>query len=919
MIEQKSYYNYWGKARTELEIDYRSGKLSDAAICRKYKISQEKLDKDVKHHRWVKIAEGERLFVGHLFPYHCLDVAAVADGWWDASSALQKLFVESTGLHPSQVKAWLLFFIGLHDYGKIDMRFQLKAPRIVEVVYPDFDPELVDIDSVAIKGYFHGTHGFSLFYYDFQSLFLWNEDDRELWSAWQPWLAAVAGHHGVIPQSPDAKNGVELDEKHQADLSVIEHDRTARMEWVSALESLFLKPAGFSIQDIPPSFNPLVAGFCSVVDWLGSNSEEGAFEFKTNQEPLDHYYRQRLSIAGKQLVESGLVSNKKSYQGVSALLPKEGGATPRQLQLLVDQLPIEQGLTLIEAPTGSGKTEIALAYAWRLLDAGLADSIIFALPTQATANAMLKRLEDIAPLLFQNQPNLVLAHGKAAFNDDFWKIKESYRARTEQGSEEAKVQCAQWLSSSRKRVFLGQIGVCTIDQVLISVLPVRHKFVRGFGVGKSILIVDEVHAYDSYMYGLLGEVLRQQQRMGGSALLLSATLPYHQRSALSKTWGGDLSEDKNEPYPLVAHINRNGVITPFTLNENELPKERIVGIEVIAKPALLADDALIEQMIQAAAQGAQVVFICNLVDVAQSLAKRLRAQSDVPVDLFHARYRFCDRQTVERDVLKKYGKGGKRESGAILIATQVVEQSLDLDFDWMITQLCPVDLLFQRLGRLHRHERPRPSGFETPRCTVLIPDDDDYGYHGLIYGNTRVLWRTAQKLLSSGGQIVFPRAYRDWIEKVYQDDAWGDEPQSVLDSYNKFCEESDASYYTARQLMKSDVEEFSDTDSNVSMLTRDGEMSLNVLPVINTARGYKLLDEKTLVQDLDAWWKDEALNLNMVSVPCSWRKFLPDAKDGLVILPLRIEGERAIGNFKGMTIIYSQGYGLEKENSDGAA
>jgi len=868
-MENKAYFKYWGKARKE----------------------------------------GDEGAPYHLLPYHCLDVAAVADEWWNSSQALQRLFVESSGLNDVQVKAWLLFFIALHDYGKLDMRFQLKASKVVEAVYPDFDPELVAIGGLEKQKYFHGPFGFSLFYFDFQPVFGWSPDD-ERWLLWEQWLAAVAGHHGVIPQHPTSAM---LLNDGLADSSIIEHDQISRKAWVTELASLFLNPAGLSLQDQPPVFNPLVAGFCSVADWLGSNSDDGGFEFQAYEQDLKAYYEQRLLIAAKLLVESGLVAAKKAYDGVASLLPKDLDVVPRQLQLLVDQLPCEQGLTLIEAPTGSGKTETALAYAWRLLDAGLADSIIFALPTQATANAMLKRLEDVAPLLFQHHANLVLAHGKSRFNDDFWKIKEHYQANTPQGEEEAKVQCAQWLSSSRKRVFLGQIGVCTIDQVLISVLPVRHKFVRGFGVGKSILIVDEVHAYDSYMYGLLGEVLRQQQLMGGSALLLSATLPYHQRASLAKTWGGDLPEIESESYPLVTHINHQSEVTPFVLHNEDLPEVRTVAVEVLAKSALLADDDLVEQMLQAAEQGAQVVFICNLVDVAQATAKRLRQQNRVDIDLFHARYRFCDRQTIERKVLEKYGKDGARKEGSILVATQVVEQSLDLDFDWMITQLCPVDLLFQRLGRLHRHNRPRPAGFEEPRCSVLIPDDDDYGYHGLIYGNTRVLWRTAQKLIRAEGKIVFPDAYREWIEKVYQEDEWGDEPEAVLKSFAEFQKDAEGAFHAARMMMRGDISEIEDSDSKVSTLTRDGEMSLNVLPVIETSKGYILLEGDTPLNDLEDWWKDEALNLNMVAVPLkSWRKFF-DVGDGLALLSLVKNGEAWQGEFKGITIRYSKVYGLEKE------
>jgi len=873
-MEDKAYFKYWGKARKE----------------------------------------GDEGVPYHLLPYHCLDVAAVADVWWEASPALRHSLVDISGLDESKLKPWVLFFIALHDYGKLDMRFQLKAPKFVEVLYVDFDPELVDIRGAEKQKYYHGPFGFSLFYFDFQSVYDWNSEDKR-WLLWGQWLAAVTGHHGVIPSNPASE--MRMNES-LADSSIIKHDQDARISWVKDLELLFLKPAGLSLQAIPPPLNPLIAGFCSVADWVGSNSDEGAFEFQASVMALDDYYQQQLSIAREQLADSGLLAVTQGYQGVASLLPKGCEAKPRQLQLLVDQLPVEQGLTLIEAPTGSGKTETALAYAWKLLDAGLADSIIFALPTQATANAMLKRLEEIAPILFQQHPNLMLAHGKSAFNDDYWQIKSRAQVTTQQGSEEAGVQCAQWLSSSRKRVFLGQIGVCTIDQVLISVLPVRHKFVRGFGIGKSVLIVDEVHAYDSYMYGLLGEVLRQQRQMGGSALLLSATLPFHQRAALAATWDGGLPEVKDDAYPLVSHMNHDGKVTPFALEDKDLPQPRTVCVTVMAKPALLPDDELIEQMLQAAEQGAQVVFICNLVDVAQATAKQLRQHKCVPVDLFHARYRFCDRQAIEKEVVEKYGKKGDRSQGRILVATQVVEQSLDLDFDWMITQLCPVDLLFQRLGRLHRHDwRSRPKGYEQPRCTVLIPDDGDYGYHGLIYGNTRVLWRTAQKLLNSDGQIVFPDAYRDLIEEVYLQAVWGNEPQSVLDSYDKFCIECEASYFTAKQLMKSDVEEFSDTDSNVSMLTRDGEMSLNILPVMETSKGRILLEGETPLADLEIWWKDEALNLNMVSVPGSWRRkgFLPQSEDGLVLLPLAAGDDSWQGEFKGTVIRYSKAYGLEKEDS----
>lgn len=318
-------------------------------------------------------------------------------------------------------------------------------------------------------------------------------------------------------------------------------------------------------------------------------------------------------------------------------------------------------------------------------------------------------------------------------------------------------------------MFLGQIGVCTVDQVLLSVLPVRHKFVRGFGLNKSVLIVDEVHAYDAYMHGLLGEVLRRQKAIGGSAILLSATLPAGVRAKLLKAWESSGVDDA--PYPALWHTTQ-GAAACTTVPDEHRPERREVITECLKLPGAFPNDDVIRRIIAAAESGARVAVVMNLVDDAQRLARLLRGKTTVDVDVFHARYRFMDRQAKEKATIAYYGRDAARDKGRILVATQVVEQSLDLDFDWMLTQICPVDLLFQRLGRLHRHQREhRPAGFELPRCTVLSVEGEDYGLHKLIYCNTRVLWRT-ERLLAGAVTIVFPEAYRDWIEQVYPSAQW---------------------------------------------------------------------------------------------------------------------------------------------------
>ncbi|MEW5792023.1 MAG: CRISPR-associated helicase/endonuclease Cas3 [Pseudomonadota bacterium] len=850
----------------------------------------------------------------HPLVHHSLDVAAVAQVWWETDPALARCFSTAFGAEDeaarARLKAWVLFFIAVHDLGKFDIRFQLKALDALRSCWPELDLADVDTAPVAYEKYAHGIEGCRWFAKDYVTLLGLPDSCDQVREAWQPWVTAVAGHHGDL-------NCIGPARAPEAEDYVIRHDRDARAAWFRALEALFLAPAGLGLHDLPPpcgtAAQNLLAGFCSVADWLGSNDE--VFGYDTARQPLEQFFQQRVALARDRAVVacSGLTAAIADYPGIHAILPPAHGA--RGVQTLVDRLPAAPGLLLVEAPTGSGKTEAALGYAWRLLAAGMADSIVFALPTQATANAMLSRVEALAGKLFpQGSANLVLAHGKRDYNVAFKHLVEVGHRPSAQGREDASAQCAGWLAQSRKRVFLGQIGVCTIDQVLLAVLPIKHKFVRGFGVHKSVLIVDEVHAYDSYMYGLLGEVLERQRAAGGSAILLSATLPPKLRNTLLQHWQAD-APGEEDAYPLLTHAV-NGDVASHRLPPEQQPPERVVETECLALPDALPDEALIARIIAAAEAGARVGIVCNLVDVAQKLARALRAQTSVPVDIFHARYRFRDRQEKEKTVLDCYGKEAARGTGRILVATQVVEQSLDLDFDWMLTQICPVDLLFQRLGRLHRHERARPTGFAAPRCTVLTVDGDDYGLHKLIYGNTRVLWRTEQLLRQTpGGCLIFPDAYRRWIEAVYQRDDWADEPERIRLEYKAFSDEQDQRCFEAQRFVHMTLTQFADEDTKAAALTRDGEMSLNVLPVMVGGDGATLLDGTPLAR-IDEWERGEVLDLNTVAVPVGWDKLLmkcPCDEDGRLRLTFTMQGAGDWIARAGQTVFrYTPDFGLEK-------
>lgn len=848
----------------------------------------------------------------HLLPYHCLDVAAVAFVWWASTPGLRGQFVKlmGTNIDEGRLRAWVLFFVALHDFGKFDVRFQLKAPRSLAALQPRWSrDELPNRDEAERYG--HGEYGLHWFVREYPELLGIGGKNEEVLDAWTPWLAAVAGHHGKIPRTRRPADPPDADEV------IVEHDQAARRAWFHTLEGLLLNPVGVRLGDIPPPLHrdnaTYLAGFCAVCDWLGSN--EVWFKYCGDvTENLKTYFNDRTKmIAYERLIERcGLAAHPASYKGVRALLAEN--ELPRQLQTLVDALPVTAGLTLVEAPTGSGKTEAALAYAWRLLDAGIADSIVFALPTQATANAMWERLNRFADALFGKGSNLVLAHGKARWHEGHALLREAGHQRSAQADEDVRVQCAEWLAESRKRVFLGQIGVCTIDQVLLSVLPLRHKFVRSFGVMKSVLIVDEVHAYDCYMYGLLDGVLRQQRRGGGSAILLSATLPNGQRRRLAEAWGATEPPAADAPYPLLTRVDGTGCVSHMELKDPaQRPPSRTVAVDSLPLRDLFPDASLIAKIVTTAEAGARIAIVCNLVNDAQRLSRALRAATDIAVDLFHARFRFIDRQAREQDVLAEYGREAERSGGRILVATQVVEQSLDLDFDWLITQLCPVDLLFQRMGRLHRHVRPRPAGFESPRCTVLVAPDTDYGLHKVVYGNTRVLWRT-QRMLEATDEIAFPKAYRTWIERVYERYDWDDEPESIGFEYDKFHAEENTKFDQAQIIANDDMNPLADSDDNIRALTRDGEMSLSL--VLIDAEG-RLLGEREPIAEVDEWAKRERISLNAVGVPATWKGSLPPQdEDGLVWLTMRRD---EIGDWFGSGtnagFRYSSEYGLEKEEA----
>lgn len=738
---------------------------------------------------WGKAAKNEDGSQGdayHLLPFHCLDVAAVADVWLEESNTLLKQMAQHLNTSHEHAKRIVLFFILLHDLGKFDARFQHFREDIrVKLQGDDWQ---LDADEAY---YSHGPYGYRHFCQDYNS----NEA-----------MKAVAGHHGYCDVS------FPYHEPDTDDEELITLDEQARNEWINFC-LLFCK-----LETVPEVGDiPMLAGLCSVADWVGSSMTNFTTEPMLD---LNVYYQQALPRAQKALRATGMIE-KLQGAGFEFLFP---AYQPRGIQTLLTQLPLKAGLILVEADTGAGKTEFALAYASLLINAGLGDGVVFGLPTQATANGLFERIGDAAEKLFPDAKT-TLAHGKS-----------KYMFSDESG----------FLQQSNKRAFLGSMSVATIDQILMGVLGIRHQFVRSFGTRKSILIIDEVHSFDAYMMGLIEQVLKGQHQAFSSVILLSATMPMPLREKLLACYSG---ESISQAYPLISHTDLQGQTQEFCLpQEQDVAKQihKIVNIDSWYSNNVLPTNEQQAQITQWLSQGAMVGIICNTVADAQRIFHQFSMLDiEQPIDLFHARFTFSDRARLEKKALEHYGKKAQR-TGRLLIATQVVEQSLDLDFDVLISQIAPIEFLMQRMGRLWRHDRidselcPRTSAITSPLFITLLPHDkiteqtskqqlkDHYQGSGYVYQNTRLLYRTEQ-YLQPKTSLTFPACYRDAINRVHQPSALDDEPDCLAQVAEEFAIQAQGSNYSARCMSQLQSKPLNDVDPRCAMLTREGEMSLSVV------------------------------------------------------------------------------------------
>ncbi len=752
------------------------------------------------HRYWGKsrqdASEGESSY--HLLVYHCLDVAAVG---WTLLREDRRLCERFSRLFPfseDETVRIIAFLLAVHDLGKCSVRFQNLAPEL-----------LADLQGLrSEKGYpeRHDRMGQTLLEQRIWPL-IWSEDwfgldhdplvcDAADWrDAWSSCLRAVGGHHGAPqPTLPALETYFDPD-----DLAGAEQMARAFVALLGLPAERPPLPYDTIWEDRLTEASWVLAGLVVLCDWIGSNT--GAFGFHPEPLPLNEYWTMALQSARDALDRFGLIPSGVDENVDPGTLA--GGRSLRPMQRAVSTCPVipEPHLFIIEDMTGSGKTEAALILVHRLMAAGCADGFFFGLPTMATANAMFERMTGVYTRLFDRArpPYVALAHSQAGLAREFGKglgevERHPERSGYAPGEETASTDRVTWLADSRKKALLAQVGIGTIDQALMAILPFRHQSLRLVGLARHVLIVDEVHAYDPYMRQLLQVLLQFQGALGGSAILLSATIPLGYRRQLVNAYlsglgahgvdGGGSSE-----YPLLTQCSAHGGL--HYLSATKAPGETQTDLRRVEVELVHEQGRVIEQLRGIIAAGGCACYICNTVRDAQDAHAAVSAAiPEATVLLFHARFALGDRLDLEREVLRLFGRDSTPEvrRGRILIATQVVEQSLDLDFDLMATDLAPIDLVIQRAGRLHRHDR----GDRGPARLVLLtpPLEDEptadwypslFPHAIYVYRVQAELWLTA-RLLAERGEIVTPDEARDLIEGVFAPEARAAAPAALLAS-----------------------------------------------------------------------------------------------------------------------------------------
>ncbi|MEO5331403.1 MAG: CRISPR-associated helicase Cas3' [Magnetococcus sp. YQC-5] len=731
--------------------------------------------------------------VTHPLAHHCLEVAAVLQALL-TSNIIRHRLAQSAGLEdltPRHIKR-LAALAALHDAGKCHHGFQEQNGswqthgHVREIFQLLFDhPRQVE--------------GYNAL--DLNTVASWFQDEEQL----MHWLWALFCHHGR-PLTGDASiagkpASHELQSVHPNvwNANALRNPLAGLQEMIQAIRHTF--PDAFVTEDNPkdrlpitPLMQHLFTGLLTLADWIGSDTHYFPFADTTtlpSYQELEHKAKQATLAVGCDVTAARhvLAAQSIDFQHIFNL------PTPNSMQREMGNLSLAPAgnLVILESETGSGKTEAALLHFLNLFRAELVDGLYFALPTRAAAVQIHRRVVQAMQKAFgPDHPPVVLAvpgylqvdemeGRKLAQFTILWPDDLTDRQRNRG-----------WAAEHPKRFLAAPIAVGTVDQILLSALSTRHAHMRAAALSRLLLVVDEVHASDAFMTTILQEVVARHTAIGGETLLMSATLGASVRTLFlhgPRVPPPPPHEAATTPYPLLSH-------RCFEPDQKSIPMDR-AGKQVRITQIPQADDpeAVTTLALTAARSGARVLVIRNTVQWAIATQKSMENQAATMPGLLlqcagiaaphHSRYAFNDRKLLDTAIEARFGKGILPPGGVVATSTQTIEQSLDIDADLLITDLCPMDVLLQRIGRLHRHHRnDRPIPYREPQVFLLTPRDGleahlnakgtvsstakGHGW-GSVYQDMRMLAATLEAL-PSPAIITIPADNRRLVEAATHPD-----------------------------------------------------------------------------------------------------------------------------------------------------
>ena len=565
-------------------------------------------------------------------------------------------------------------------------------------------------------------------------------------------------------------------------------------EWIS----YSLNETGFTIDTLPKpdvKSQMLLTALLIMADWIASNTTYFPYIQIGNEFDLS-ICKERVSEAWDRLeLPKTLTINK--YVNSPKKFKERFGFNPNSVQNDIINIVSQNtlpGLYIVEAPMGLGKTEAALSAAEILIEHSGAGGIYFGLPTQATANGIFSRIREWASKCDPDKHSIRLAHGMTELNKEYQTLfkgeAKSIASDEDDYVKDKNIIVHEWFEG-RKQALLSDFVIATIDQFLLASLKQKHVMLRHLGLAGKVVILDECHAYDAYMNVYLDKTLAWMGAYEVPVIVLSATLPPKRRSEmiqayLNKSKPIEFKTNVNPlSYPILtcAHKvddkNYDVLLQPL---KNDISKKRILVKN-------LAEENLISYLAEKLHDGGCGAIIVNTIAYAQELYDEMLSSrlTDFNIICFHSRFIATDRAKIEENLLKCVGKSSQfsDRDKLIVIGTQVIEQSLDLDFDIMITELCPMDLLLQRSGRLHRHSRTRPANCQEPVLAILKPLKP----HRSIYDE----WILEQTQKYLPDELDIPSCIPELVSKVY------DDPDEETENYKKYLNKIEDKKYKAEK------------------------------------------------------------------------------------------------------------------------